>query len=101
VTKVTIRKNGPARIEWEGSGDFLICDAEGAAYDLAGRTAISLCRCGQSENKPFCDGKHKECGFESEVKARVLDPLPAPSVLVSAPAPAPTPVVIGSGEPKA
>lgn len=91
MTTVTIRKHGPVRIE----GDFVIRDADGNAYDLAGRTAISLCRCGHSENKPFCDSKHKECGFESEVKARALDPLPAPVVpapSIAAPvAPAPVP----------
>lgn len=38
---------------------------------------MSMCRCGQSSNKPFCDGTHKECGFESAVEARVL-PAPAP-----------------------
>ncbi len=76
VTKITIRNNGSIRIEGD---DFTVYDAEGNAFDLAGRTAISLCRCGQSENKPFCDSTHKLCGFSSEVKARKLDPIvPAP-----------------------
>jgi CDGSH-type Zn-finger protein len=95
VTKVTIRKHGPVRIEGEIPGDFVLCDAEDNAYDLAGRTAISLCRCGHSENKPFCDSKHKECGFDSEVKARVLDPMPAP---LGVPAMA---VPVGPGKSKA
>ena len=94
MTKVTVRKHGPVRIEGELPGDFVLCDADGNAYDLAGRTAISLCRCGHSENKPFCDGKHKECGFDSEVKARVLDPLPTPMVIPA------TPLPIAPGEPK-
>ncbi|HEV3277285.1 MAG TPA: CDGSH iron-sulfur domain-containing protein [Terriglobia bacterium] len=72
VTKITVRSNGPVRIEGD---DFTIYDAEGNAFDLAGRTAVSLCRCGHSENKPFCDGKHKECGFDSEIKARALPPV--------------------------
>jgi CDGSH-type Zn-finger protein len=75
VTKITVRNHGPVRIEGD---DFMIYDAEGNAFDLAGRTAVSLCRCGQSENKPFCDGKHKECSFNSEVKARALAPLIPP-----------------------
>jgi CDGSH-type Zn-finger protein len=73
ATKVTVRNNGPIRIE----GDFTIYDQDGEAFDLAGRTTISLCRCGQSANRPFCDGTHGKCGFESAVLARTLAP-PAP-----------------------
>ncbi len=72
-TKFTVTKNGPLRIE----GEFLILDADGAPFDLSGRKSISLCRCGHSENKPFCDGSHKRVGFQSEVKARTLPP-PSP-----------------------
>ncbi len=76
ATKITVRNNGSVRIE----GDFEIVDSEGAVFDLAGRTSISLCRCGHSENKPFCDGAHKKVGFQSEIKARALPPVaPKPS----------------------
>ncbi|HTS31594.1 MAG TPA: CDGSH iron-sulfur domain-containing protein [Bryobacteraceae bacterium] len=68
--KVTALHNGPIRIE----GDFEICDPNGAVFGLAGRTAISLCRCGHSENKPFCDGSHKRMGFSHTVEARELPP---------------------------
>ena len=68
-TRVTVKKNGPLIVE----GAFSVCDASGAAFDLDGRTKISLCRCGLSENKPFCDGSHSG-GFDSEVKARALPP---------------------------
>ena len=77
MTKITIRNNGPVRVEGE-RGDFVICDAEGNPFDLAGRTAISLCRCGQSADKPFCDGQHKQCAFQSDVKARALPPAVVP-----------------------
>jgi CDGSH-type Zn-finger protein len=73
VVKITVNKNGPLRID----GEFTICDAEGNAFDLAGRTSISLCRCGHSESKPFCDGTHRKVNFQSEVKAPAL-PAPAP-----------------------
>jgi CDGSH-type Zn-finger protein len=73
LTKITVNKNGSLRVE----GDFTICDAESSPFDLGGRTSISLCRCGHSGNKPFCDGTHRTVDFQSEVKARAL-PAPAP-----------------------
>jgi CDGSH-type Zn-finger protein len=72
-TEIIVFPNGPLRI----SGDFVIKDGQGKSFDLAGRTQISLCRCGMSENKPFCDGSHGRKGFQSVVEARTLPP-PAP-----------------------
>ena len=69
-TKVSVLNNGPIRIE----GEFAICDATGKEFGLAGRTVISLCRCGLSQNKPFCDGSHARQGFESACEARELPP---------------------------
>ncbi len=77
ATKITVRNNGPLSIE----GEFTIADMEGMEYGLGGRTALSLCRCGHSENKPFCDGTHKKINFQSEVKAHELPPpVPKPPV---------------------
>jgi len=73
-TKIQVRKNGPLRIEGE---NILIVDAEGRPFGLAGRTVVSLCRCGHSSNKPFCDGTHGRSGFDSDCPARDLPP-PAP-----------------------
>jgi CDGSH-type Zn-finger protein len=73
ATKITVRDNGPLRIE----GDFEIVDMEGKVYGLAGRTNLALCRCGHSANKPFCDGAHRNAGFEDRQQARDLPP-PAP-----------------------
>jgi CDGSH-type Zn-finger protein len=41
-----------------------VVDPEGGRYGLKGRTKLSLCRCGQSANKPFCDGSHAREGFD-------------------------------------
>jgi len=71
--KVTVRSNGPLRLE----GDITLTDQDGNAFGLAGRTTVSLCRCGHSGNKPFCDGTHNKVGFESVCPARDLPP-PAP-----------------------
>lgn len=69
ATKLIINNNGSIKIE----GDFEIVDKDGNAYGLQGRTIVSLCRCGRSANKPFCDGSHKE-HFEHEAKAFDLPP---------------------------
>ena len=74
-TKVIVRDDGPLRIE----GEFEIVDMQGKTYGLAGRTAIGLCRCGHSANKPFCDGSHKTAGFQDRQQARDL-PAPKPQV---------------------
>ncbi len=69
ATKLTINSNGSVKIE----GDFEIVDKEGRVYGLNGREIVSLCRCGQSSNKPFCDGSHKG-HFEHEAVAFDLPP---------------------------
>lgn len=74
-TKITVKNHGSIRVE----GDFELFDINGNKFDLAGRTHISLCRCGQSKDKPFCDSTHRECGFQSEIVARILPP-PKPKV---------------------
>jgi CDGSH-type Zn-finger protein len=73
--KITIRPHGPIRLELEGERDSMtIVDHDGNAFGLAGRKAIQLCRCGHSQNKPFCDGSHNRVGFDSLVEARDLPP---------------------------
>jgi CDGSH-type Zn-finger protein len=71
-TKITVNRNGSLKVE----GDFEIVDPEGNAYGLGGRTAVSLCRCGHSNNKPFCDASHKHHNFQDEPQARDLPPKP-------------------------
>lgn len=70
ATKVTAKHNGPLRIE----GDFELLDGDGKTYGLGGRTVISLCRCGHSANKPFCDGAHNKALFKDQTCARDLEP---------------------------
>ncbi len=59
MAEITVLNNGPLRVK----GGLTVKDAQGNNYDLKGRDAISLCRCGHSENKPFCDGAHNRQGF--------------------------------------
>lgn len=70
ATRITVKKDGSLRVE----GDFEIVDPEGRVFGLAGRMRVSLCRCGQSQKKPFCDSTHKTCGFRSQVAAFDLEP---------------------------
>ena len=77
ATRIIVNNNGSLRIE----GDFEIVDQQGRAFGLGGRSVITLCRCGQSKNKPFCDGSHRAVGFQDEVQARDLPPpQPKPAV---------------------
>jgi len=70
-TKLTVLNNGSLRVEGE---DFEIVDTEGKPYGLGGRQRVSICRCGLSATKPFCDGSHKG---HFEHKAEAFD-LPTP-----------------------
>jgi CDGSH-type Zn-finger protein len=71
ATKITVKNNGSIRVE----GEFELFDLSGKKFDLQDRTSVSLCRCGHSKDKPFCDGSHRESGFQSEITARELPPL--------------------------
>lgn len=71
-TKIIVKSNGSIKVE----GDFELFDQNGGKFDLSGRTRISLCRCGQSKDMPFCDSTHRTCNFQSEIVARTL---PKPS----------------------
>lgn len=70
---ITVKPNGPLSIQGKG---ITIKDAAGNVFDLAGREAVSLCRCGASANKPFCDGSHRKINFTAESKAVTLPPPP-------------------------
>ena len=56
--KVTITPNGPYLLEAE----CLIVHSDGREETKTG--TVALCRCGASQNKPWCDGSHIPAGFE-------------------------------------
>jgi CDGSH-type Zn-finger protein len=62
--KITVRKNGSLRVD-DPNGVVEMVDADGNQYDLTGKTAFSLCRCGASANRPFCDGSHNTIAFQA------------------------------------
>jgi len=58
---ISTRDNGPFLV----TGSITLTDGDGGTFDLGGKETIALCRCGASKNRPFCDGSHNQCGFES------------------------------------
>ena len=54
---VTVQKDGPLQVD----GPFTLHGAHGKPVYCG--TQTWLCRCGQSRNKPFCDGSHRETNF--------------------------------------
>lgn len=60
AVKIIVRPNGPFRVE----GPISLIDANGREWDLSGREKVSLCRCGLSGDKPFCDGHHGKAGWK-------------------------------------
>lgn len=60
ILHVEIKKNGPILI----TTDCIITYGDGSKETRQGTTAF--CRCGQSANKPYCDGTHRKVGFEAE-----------------------------------
>jgi hypothetical protein len=45
-------------------GGVKLVSADGTVYEK--RNRVTLCRCGGSLNKPFCDGSHAPMGFKAE-----------------------------------
>jgi len=71
IDEIIVNDNGPLRIV---GPKIVLKDPAGDVFDLGGREVISLCRCGASANKPFCDGSHRKISFVSTEKARSLPP---------------------------
>jgi len=63
--KIEVRLNGPNRIQ----GPFDLVDQEGNAFKIPEGQWVSLCRCGGSSKKPFCDGTHRTIAFDAPTKA--------------------------------
>ena len=58
--KIFVKPNGSIRVT--GEVDFV--DAQGNVIES--KENFSLCRCGHSKEKPYCDGAHRDAGFTAE-----------------------------------
>lgn len=69
--RIKVTKNGPYLVQGNValSEKIIIADEEGTAIEwregkkLPQKETCALCRCGQSKNKPFCDGTHAKVNF--------------------------------------
>jgi hypothetical protein len=60
VTQILVRHNGPYRIY----NLTVLVNSKGKRLET--KEVITLCRCGGSQTKPYCDGTHKTNGFTDE-----------------------------------
>jgi CDGSH-type Zn-finger protein len=61
---IGVEPNGPLWVR----GGIPVVSEDGTPYEV--RNRVSLCRCGQSRNKPFCDGSHERVGFMDPAEPR-------------------------------
>jgi CDGSH-type Zn-finger protein len=64
--RITIRPNGSYKVE----GDVPLFDDEGNRIPTPEGRPYSLCRCGRSKNKPFCDASHRDSGWDGSLAPR-------------------------------
>jgi CDGSH-type Zn-finger protein len=62
---ILVRHNGPFRVY----GPAKLVDADGNPYEIPEGDWFTLCRCGHSNRKPFCDSTHKNIDFVSPAVA--------------------------------
>jgi len=58
--KIQALRNGPLIVQ----GSVEVLDSSGQPM-APPKPTVALCRCGQSNNKPFCDGTHGKVSFQS------------------------------------
>lgn len=63
MVTIKVNDNGSYRV----TGEVELLDAEGNRFTT--KESFSLCRCGLSNTKPFCDGSHKG-NFEDQSRAK-------------------------------
>jgi len=79
---IKVRENGPFAVDVT-SGDFILVDHNDQPIEIPplkpGKTNVTLCRCGLSSKKPFCDSTHKKVGWVGANEDQVVDAAAPPS----------------------
>lgn len=70
---ILVRRNGPYRVY----GPAKLVDQDGNEFEIPPGDWFTLCRCGHSEIKPFCDSTHKHIDFKPETCVRMEEDEPA------------------------
>jgi CDGSH iron-sulfur domain-containing protein 3 len=60
ITEILVKHNGSYRV----TNLTVLVNSKGERLET--KEVISLCRCGGSQTKPFCDGSHKTNGFSDD-----------------------------------
>jgi CDGSH-type Zn-finger protein len=60
--EIKVRKNGPYKV----TGHVRVVDAAGIELTCPEGKAVALCRCGNSQTKPFCDASHRRVGWVAD-----------------------------------
>ncbi len=63
MPEIKVNTDGPYLVDASG---LELKDSAGNAIALPQGAKVALCRCGSSQNKPFCDGQHKAVGFSHD-----------------------------------
>lgn len=63
--RIVVNPNGSLRIE----GGIPLVRPDGTVIETPADRPYSLCRCGASARKPFCDGSHRAAGFKDPEEA--------------------------------
>lgn len=66
---ITCLPNGPYLLKCEEPTTVSLTFTDGKNEAVSAGSAVALCRCGGSKNKPYCDGSHRNNGFSDEKTA--------------------------------
>ncbi len=74
---ILVRNNGPLFITADDAARLRLTDHTGAEIPIPAGKGITLCRCGLSKRKPFCDSSHRESGWDGSLNPSVFTLPPA------------------------